>query len=1245
MATPEYGDWEAIWMGTEDTAIGDGWFPAEWDVKFNELSIFEKKLTYGRIDKDSDDIISSLIISDLTGGGQVDMMTGADQGRYTHGILDTRSPSVITLPQYVQEWSPGTGTVNTYPLGAIGDYPYILKNSTTPTVYAWNETTDASGNSVAATAGGTPTGKATKFNDKLFIPYGTYGYAYVGESSPGSPTWSGVLSGVTEGASPTATTNPTVVDFEVWDDRIWALTTTGALAYSYTGLTGAWAWDQSYNYATARFMKLETSQIPTKLITYADNNGDPTLYVLSNGVGYRVDFVAKAYEKTTIQFAPHPDFGKAACVWRPGEDLKIGVGLDVITYTAAGVVDPDTGLGRGTGLSRNDGMPYTHLGTISDLVDEMSALYALVTGTTTTSTSYFYSAQVGSSGSGNGQFNNVRGLVVDSAGNVWACDENNERIQKFNSTLVYQSQFGSVGTGNGQFASDNGPYDIDVDSANNLFVVDRGNSRIQKFNSAGTYQSQFGTFDDGTPAAGYVESWVFNSTYGSSGTGNDNFNGPSQIAVDSAGNTYTADGINNRLIKRNSSGAYVAQKTYGIISGICIDAGGTLYGTHATYGLISVASTTLATIIDSPETVSDGFNRCATDGISLYVTDTTTNQIKYYDCATLTYQGLWGGTGTANGQFNNPRGIATDGTYVYVVDVNNNRLQKFTLTGTYVTKWTLSANCAGVAITNTNQLLVSDEDGTVRRYNTTGTLIDSFSQAGATATATLGTTVWVVSYANDTLHKWNFTTTSTTPAVAPINGAFNLPESLAIKSSSGRIYVADTGNHRVQYFTSAGAYEGKFGSSAISADTGAIVAGVANGEFNAPSAIAVNESTGDVYVVDENNNRVCQFTATGTFQRAWGNTGSGNGQFTSPVSIAVNPVTGTVLVGDEDRDDIQEFTSSGVYLRRFGGTGSGNGLFNAVTGLAINAAGTLVYASDEVVERVQSFTLPAATSALNVLPSVHYWTGQGWHGAWEHTDDTVKLTWGTVTATSHAADGYRLWWGASDGKIYTMPLRRTFHNPRAGWQAGVDRFASTGYVISSRFDALMSGFYKKASRFVVFCDNATATERIRVRYRMDAETPWNEANDFLDSAGGITYVTTSGRTILEFAVDSAGFSWGERFNWIQFRFDFERRNAVAQDYYQTPVMTAAVLNFTKVPQQARTFVFTIPYPKSSWLDRTGVDIRDSLAALLRANQFVKLVHQDTTYRGQLAAVAGITSLGSNYSGGATVNFIEIPTQN
>ena len=48
----------------------------------------------------------------------------------------------------------------------------------------------------------------------------------------------------------------------------------------------------------------------------------------------------------------------------------------------------------------------------------------------------------------------------------------------------------------------------------------------------------------------------------------------------------------------------------------------------------------------------------------------------------------WGGSGTGNGQFSAPEGIAIDAAdNIYVADTGNHRIQKFNTSGTFVTKW------------------------------------------------------------------------------------------------------------------------------------------------------------------------------------------------------------------------------------------------------------------------------------------------------------------------------------------------------------------------------------------------------------------------------------------------------------------------------------------------------------------------------------------------------------------------------
>jgi DNA-binding beta-propeller fold protein YncE len=716
------------------------------------------------------------------------------------------------------------------------------------------------------------------------------------------------------------------------------VTATGALAWSFTGDSNDWSWIWNTEFGRSTQILDGT---PTQLIPFFDHEGSPTLYVVAdNGTAWMFDQTGFTLEPTTIQFAAHPDFGRTATVWRPGEDLLIAVGLGLIKYTVAGVKDPEMGLSRG------DGMPYTNLGAIVDLEPETSMLFALVSGTTETS-----------------------------------------------STFAYDSQWGTVGSGDGEL---NAPRQLARDGNGDIYVADSANSRVQRFSSAGAYEAQ--------------------------ATG---LSGITGVAVDSTPNTY--------------------------------------------------------------------------------------------------------------------------------VSFSTDAVRK--LDNTLATTWTVN---------------IGGTSGTVRHL------------------ATDGTHLYVCSQADDVIYK---------------------------------------------RLCSTGAAVATLGSS-----------GTGNGQFANPHGIAYSSVTGTLYVVDQGNDRVQEISTTGTYIRQWGTTGTGDGQFTTPVAVAVNPQNGAVYVTDSGRDDIQVFTATGAYISTFGATGTGNGQFTSPEGVVLSADGLSAWVSDDSSnERVQKFTTTTTVASVNAKPTVMYWTGTGWHGAWEGSDDNTQLTWANVTTTSHTTDGYRLWWGSDDGNVYTMPLRRTFHNPRSGWQAGVDRFAESGYILTSRFDALMTGFYKKASRLVLFVDNATPTERIRVRYRVDYANSDDTENGWTDFStdGSATYITEPGRHILEFGLDASGFSWGERFNYIQFRIDLDR----GDDEYQTPVLHAMVLNYTKIPQQAKTFQMTVPFPKEEWMGRTGKTIREDLEELLRADQYVKLVHQEQTYRGQLSAVAGLTATGLDYEGGATVSFIEIPTDN
>ncbi|MEQ1832829.1 MAG: FlgD immunoglobulin-like domain containing protein [Candidatus Eisenbacteria bacterium] len=154
------------------------------------------------------------------------------------------------------------------------------------------------------------------------------------------------------------------------------------------------------------------------------------------------------------------------------------------------------------------------------------------------------------------------------------------------------------------------------------------------------------------------------------------------------------------------------------------------------------------------------------------------------------------------------------------------------------------------------------------------------------------------------------------------------------QAPSGEVYIADSNNHRIQRFTSSGAYVGKWGSN-----------GSGPGQFVFPYSIAVDAS-GSVYVADRFNNRIQKFSGTGTYLMEWGTGGSGNGQFSEPYGVAVDG-SSNVYVVDVGNNRLQKFTSNGTFLTQWGG-------FVAPLGVAVSASG-FVYVSDES-GRVQKFT-------------------------------------------------------------------------------------------------------------------------------------------------------------------------------------------------------------------------------------------------------------------------------------------------
>jgi DNA-binding beta-propeller fold protein YncE len=125
--------------------------------------------------------------------------------------------------------------------------------------------------------------------------------------------------------------------------------------------------------------------------------------------------------------------------------------------------------------------------------------------------------------------------------------------------------------------------------------------------------------------------------------------------------------------------------------------------------------------------------------------------------------------------------------------------------------------------------------------------------------------------------------------------------------------------------------------------------GSAPGQLSQPLRTVLDKS-GHVYVTDNGNTRVVEFTASGAFASQWGDAGSDPGQFTFPVGIAVG-ADGDVYVADVQTRQVQKFSAAGAPIASWS-TDSIAGFSGGPADLALDAAGNLyvseAYGSDHV---------------------------------------------------------------------------------------------------------------------------------------------------------------------------------------------------------------------------------------------------------------------------------------------------------
>jgi sugar lactone lactonase YvrE len=483
-----------------------------------------------------------------------------------------------------------------------------------------------------------------------------------------------------------------------------------------------------------------------------------------------------------------------------------------------------------------------------------------------------------------------------------------------------------AGNGSAGYSGDNGPaisagiyipHGVAVDASGNIYISDQGNKRIRKVNTAGTITTVAGNgtagySGDGGLATSASISYIFG------------------VAVDSSGNIYIADYNNHRLRKVDVGGTITTMAGNGI-GGYSGDNG------PATSAYLYYPS---GIAVDSSG--------------NIYIADSSNNRVRKVDVGgtitTVAGNGTFGCSGdngpATSASLNYPSGIAVDSSgNTFIADRFNSRIRKVNTAGIITTvagygtggysgdngpATSASLNTpADVAVDLSGNIYIADSDNSrVRKVDTTGII----------------TTV----AGNDT---WGFSGDGGPATFASLRAPFG-----ASVDSSGNIYIADMYNHCIRKVDTFGIITTVAGNgmAGYSGDNGPAT----SASLNNPTDVAV-DSSGNIYISDQDNNRVRKVDASGIIITSAGNGiaeySGDNGPATAAGLSALSRVavdsSGNIYIASNNR--IRKVDTGGTIT-----TVAGNGIagysgdngpatsasFNGSSGVAVDSSGNIYIA-------------------------------------------------------------------------------------------------------------------------------------------------------------------------------------------------------------------------------------------------------------------------------------------------------------
>ena len=259
---------------------------------------------------------------------------------------------------------------------------------------------------------------------------------------------------------------------------------------------------------------------------------------------------------------------------------------------------------------------------------------------------------IGKKGSGEGMLIGPMGVAVTAKDEVVVADNQNHRVQVFDSNGTFLRSFGRQGKYAGEFEN---PTGIAIDKDGNILVSEYYNHRVQIFSRKGTHLGSFG-------GKGSLDSQLLN---------------PWGLSLDSTGNVIVAD-TGNKLIKIFTTDGRFVMKI----------------GVQGSFSFPV---------------------HCVQCGEYFIVSDSNEHCIKVFNREGH-FQYKFGKQGEGEGEFNFPRFLlVTQSKHLLVCDQGNNRIQVFELDGKFVGKFGTNGSKLGefnnpisVAVLSNDQIVVSE---------------------------------------------------------------------------------------------------------------------------------------------------------------------------------------------------------------------------------------------------------------------------------------------------------------------------------------------------------------------------------------------------------------------------------------------------------------------------------------------------------------------------------------------------------